>query len=328
MIEVNKIYQGDCLELMKGISDKSVDMILCDLPYGTTACEWDKPIPFTPMWKEYKRILKLDGVIALFGNQPFTSELICSNKDWYSHIWVWDKNNGSNYALAKQQPLKVTEDIVIFKRNNNHSIESFKELKGIFKKILETIGKNKTQIIKELGHGLDHCFRINSLQWGLPTEENYIRLVSRYDLTNVPNYKELKDMYNSEFRNRYNPPGLIPLGEIKKRGSNAKHFGRDSRLNTKNIQTHTNYPKNILEFTKTKEDKSLHPTQKPVNLLEYLIKTYTHEGELILDNCIGSGSTAIACINTNRNFIGMEKDKKIFEVCTRRVNRHYVNKVN
>ena len=162
---------GDCLELMKDIPDKSVNMILCDLPYGTTACKWDTVIPFEPLWEQYKRIIKNDGAIVLFGSQPFTSELVHSNINWFSHSWVWNKNNASNYPLANKQPLKITEDIVVFYRPDNYDLEGFKQLRNVFKNIMMKIGKNKKQIIDDLGQGLDHCFRCESLQWGLPTEK-------------------------------------------------------------------------------------------------------------------------------------------------------------
>ncbi|NEZ47820.1 site-specific DNA-methyltransferase [Clostridium niameyense] len=323
MLEVNNIYLGNCLEIMKKIDDKSVDMILCDLPYGTTACEWDTVIPFEPLWKEYKRIIKLDGVIVLFGDQPFTSELVCSNINWYSHSWIWDKNNSSNYTLAKVQPLKTTEDIIVFKRPNNNDLESFTELKNIFKKIMKQIGKSKKQIIDDLGHGLDHCFRVNSLQWGLPTEENYIKMINLYNLINVPSYSRLKNMYENEFRNRYNPQGVIAFNKTTKRGSSAKHFGNNSKLNIENMQEFTNYPRNILKFIKTKDDKGLHPAQKPVALLEYLIKTYTNSRETVLDNCMGAGSTGVACININRSFIGIEKHEQFYEIAKKRIEETY-----
>lgn len=315
------LRQGDCLELMKNIPDKSIDMILCDLPYGTTACKWDTVIPFEPLWEQYKRIIKNDGAIVLFGSQPFTSELVHSNINWFSHNWVWNKNNASNYPLANKQPLKITEDIVVFYRPDNYDLEGFKQLRNVFKNIMIKIGKNKKQIIDDLGQGLDHCFRCESLQWGLPTEKNYNKMKEFYNL-DIEDYKKLKEMYEREFKSkekRYNPQGIVELNKIKKRGSNAKHFG-DSGLKTENYQKYTNYPNNILFFPKEKGDKNLHPTQKPVALLEYLIKTYTNEDDIVLDNCMGSGSTGVACVNTNRNFIGIELDENYFNIAKERIN--------
>lgn len=317
-----KLLNGDCLELMKDIPDKSVDMILCDLPYGTTACKWDIIIPFDKLWEQYKRVIKIDGTIVLFGSQPFTSELIHSNIKWFSHIWVWNKNNASNYPLANKQPLKITEDIVVFYRPDNYDIESYQELRGIFKRIFEKIGKSKKQIIDELGQGLDHCFRVDSLQWGLPTEKNYNKLVSFYNLADVPAYEDLKTTYENEFKGRektYHPQGIKEMNKIKKRGSTAKHFGDNGKLKTENFQRFTNYPNNILSFPKTKDDKKLHETQKPIKLLEYLIKTYTNENDVVLDNCMGSGSCGVACINTNREFIGIELDENYFNIAKKRI---------
>ena len=228
------IKQGDCLELMKDIPDKSIDMILCDLPYGTTACKWDVVIPFEPLWEQYNRIIKDNGAILLFGSQPFTSTLNFSNITNYRYEWVWLKNNSTGFQLANKRPLKKHELISVFYKKQ-------------------------------------------------PT---------------------------------YNPQGLKPYGKVNKRGSmgdNLYEMGSNEY-----VQQWTNYPTQILDFPHDKN--KLHPTQKPVALLEYLIKTYTEEGETVLDNCMGSGSTGVACINTNRNFIGYELDEKYFEIAEKRIN--------
>ena len=242
-MELNKIYNMDCLEGMKDIPDKSIDMILCDLPYGTTACKWDIIIPFEPLWKQYERIIKDNGVIALTSTQPFTSNLIVSNLKLFKYQWYWIKSP-TGFLNAKKMPMKSVEDICIF-----------------YKK--------------------------------LPT---------------------------------YNPQGLVLLNKEKsnhkskmqktKVGISAHNGGR---LPEKYIQKYTNYPRQELYFP---NEKGLHPTQKPVSLFEYLIKTYTNEGETVLDNCMGSGTTAIACINTNRNYIGFELDKEYYDIANIRINNH------
>ena len=313
MIDLRK---GDCLEIIKEIPDKSIDMILCDLPYGTTACKWDVVIPFDKLWEQYERIIRVNGYIVLFGSQPFTSELIHSNINNFSHQWIWNKNNSSNYPLAKIQPLKITEDINVFCFN----YDKYDFRRKYFEKVLNFIGKKKTEILKETNQGLDHCFRINSLQFDIPTKENYDLITEKYKLNKMQGYLNYEKI-NSCHRT-YNPQGIIELNKIKKRGSNAKHFG-DSGLKTENYQKYTNYPNNILFFPKEKNDKNLHPTQKPVALLEYLIKTYTKENETVLDNCMGSGSTGVACVNTNRNFIGIELDEKYFEIAKKRIEENY-----
>ena len=242
---VNSIINGDCLEVMQSIPDKSIDMILCDLPYGTTACKWDTVIPFEPLWKQYKRVIKNNGAIVLTASQPFTSALVMSNVKMFRYSWVWNKNNAGNFQLVKHQPLKVHEDVNVF------SVGTCKYYPlGLLDCELTLSNKNKAGRLGHLG------------------------------------------------------------SEVK----------RDSYRQTK-----TNYPKSILDF---KRETGLHPTQKPVALFEYLIKTYTNENETVLDNCSGSGTTAIACINTNRNYICIEKDKKYFDLSIERVNNHKQNLFN
>lgn len=233
-IPLLQLQQGDCLELMKDIPDGSIDMILCDLPYGTTACKWDSVIPFEPLWEQYKRIIKGNGAIVLFGSQPFTTELIHSNIRQFRYCWYWKKNNATGGQFAKVQPMRCIEDIAVFYKKK-------------------------------------------------PT---------------------------------YNPQGLIKLENaiMQKANRNTSIYTWGGK--NEQIQEYTNYPKHLLEF---KNGKKIHPTQKPVPLLEYLIKTYTHEGETVLDNCMGSGSTGVACVNTGRRFIGMEKEQKYFEIAKQRI---------
>lgn len=241
MIELNKIYNEDCLEGMKRIPDNSVDCIICDLPYGTTGCKWDTIIPFDKLWEQYNRIVKEKGAVCLFADEPFTSKLILSNIKRYKYKWVWVKEQGKNFQLCKKMPLKITEDVCIF-------------------------GKGSIS---------------------------------------------------------YNPQNLIKLEKpiIKSNKGKSGNLGHiDIHLRKFYKQEFTNYPKNVL-FYSTK-NRGLHPTQKPVDLIEYLIKTYSNEGETILDNCMGSGTTAIACINTKRNYIGFEIDKEYYDLSIKRIERH------
>ena len=221
MIELNKIYNEDCLEGMKRIPDKSIDMILCDLPYGTTACKWDTVIPFEPLWEQYKRIIKPNGAIVLTASQPFTSALVMSNLKMFKYCWVWEKSRASGFANAKKMPMRKTEDVCIF-------------------------------------------------------------------------YKSLP---------AYNPQNLIYAPKVMKnskstggdtvRGDTESSKGKGSlrTAGAEYVQEWTNYPNNVLRFN---NETGIHPTQKPVALFEYLIKTYTNEGETVLDNCVGSGITAVA----------------------------------
>ena len=243
-----EILLGDCLELMKDIPNGSIDMILCDLPYGTTACKWDTIIPFEPLWVQYKRIIKDNGAIVLFGSQPFTSALVMSNPKWFKYQFIWDKKQSGNFQLAKYQPLKVHEDICIF------------------------------------GNG----------------RVNYYPIMEAADISkNRPNKKEMG-----------NTTGL-------------KHLSSGIYSYSENRDETKRFPKSILEYhARNGECNSLnrvHPTQKPLALMEYLIKTYTNEGELVLDNTAGSGTTAIACLKTNRQFIVMEKEQKYYDIILKRV---------
>ena len=242
MIELNRIYNEDCLEGMKKIPDKSIDMILCDLPYGTTACKWDTVIPFDKLWLEYERIIKDSGAICLFGSEPFTSLMICSNIKIFRYDIVWDKVNCSSGILAKKRPLKSHENICVF----------YKEQ--------PTYNPQMTE----------------GTMWHRAGKKE----------------KKLPTIY----------------GENK----TAIRNGASDKTNLK-------YPKSILTISNANNMNRIHPTQKPVELFEWLIKTYTNENDLILYNCIGSGTTAIACINTGRNFIGFELDKQYYDTANERV---------
>ena len=241
-----QLLQGDCLELMKSIPDGSIDMILCDLPYGTTACKWDSVIPFEPMWEQYKRIIKDNGAIVLFGSEPFSTELRHSNLKMFKYDWYWRKPRGTGHLNAKKQPLRDIETISVFYKKQCTYNPQFSEgepysaAKG---------GKN-----------------------------------ARVSDAGVTTYG--KFMNGMEFRN--DNPGI-------------------------------RYPKQLQEFGVV-ERGTVHPTQKPVSLLEYLIKTYTTPGEVVLDNCMGLGSTGVACVNTGRRFIGIELDPGYFEIAERRIN--------
>lgn len=232
---MNKVIQGDCLEVMKNIPDKSIDMILCDLPYGTTACKWDTIIPFEPLWEQYKRIIKDNGAIVLTASQPFTSALVMSNPKMFKYCWVWNKAKAANYVNAKKQPLKIHEDIAVFCKGNNYNPQ-------------KTIGKFR----KKGGYTV-----------------------------------------NREVAVAQNP--TVSFND-------------------------TYYPKSILDFSVAgNKDSTLHPTQKPVALFEYLIKTYTNEGDLVLDNTAGSGTTGVACKNTNRNYILIEKEQEYIDIINKRL---------
>jgi site-specific DNA-methyltransferase (adenine-specific) len=238
-IELNRIYQMDCIEGMLLLPDKSIDMILCDLPYGTTVCKWDTIIPFEPLWEQYERVVKDSGAIVLTAAQPFTSYLIMSNIDSFKYALVWDKVNASSGLHAKTQPLRSHEDVLIFGKG-----------KLIYNPQMQIAKKRRIDKEREIPNG---------------------------------------EAFN---------------GKVKKRVYDNKGL---------------KYPKSILTISNANQRGKVHPTQKPVELFEYLIKTYTNEGDIVLDNCMGSGTTAVAALRTNRNFIGFERESEYVQIANQRL---------
>ena len=235
-----ELWHGDCLELMKNIPDGSVDLVLTDPPYGTTACKWDSVIPFEPMWEQLNRIIKPNGAICLFGSEPFSSALRMSNIKCFKYDWVWDKHNTNGFLNAKKRPLKRHENISVFSVGTPAYIPQMEER-------------------------------------GKPRQ---------------------KGSYN------------------KKKGNGDMVYGRFNNVSSVN---NLYYPTDIISFSNAKQKGKVHPTQKPVALLEYLIRTYTNEGETVLDFTMGSGSTGVACVNINRNFIGIELDEGYFQIAKERI---------
>ena len=241
-METNKIYCMDALEFLSKVDDKSIDMILCDLPYGTTACSWDTIIPFEPLWKQYKKIIKDNGAIVLTASQPFTSALVMSNIKMFKYEIIWEKDKAANILNSNRQVLKIHENILLFYS-----------------------GQCKYNPQKEL---LDKPYKHKNRK---VISDNFGNNSSKYDVEGYTEY------------------------------------------------THS-FPKSILRFSKEKGGiGSLHPTQKPVALFEYLIKTYTNEGDLVLDNCVGSGTTAVACLNTNRRFLCCDNNPVYVEIANKRI---------
>ena len=240
--EEYKLYNGDCLEVMKDIPDKSIDSIICDLPYGTTGCKWDIIIPFEPLWEQYNRIIKDNGAIILTATQPFTSKLVLSNIKGFKHEWIWQKEQGVGFQIVKYKPLQEHESVLVFTANGEKV-----------------------------------------------------------------NYYPIKEK-------------IEKVKKIKRNGNNGNSETSPLKYSDNRASIYTEkYPTSIKKF---KRDKGLHPTQKPIALLEYLIKTYTKEGETVLDNCMGSGSTGVACINTNRKFIGIELDSNYYNIAKQRIDEY------
>lgn len=242
-MELDKIYHGDCLELMKEIPDASVDMVLCDLPYGTTKNPWDSIIPLDKLWEQYKRVLKPKSAVVLFAQQPFASMLVASNYEWFKYEWIWEKSVATGFLNSKFAPLKKHEDILVFSEGA--------------------------------------ACHVKDPSYAMP--------------------------YNPQFRQGK------PYSQKAKSTSKNYDYKAYKPFKTTNDGSHY-YP-----FAQDKD--KLHPTQKPVDLLRYLIRTYTDTGMVVLDNCIGSGSTAIAAIREDRHFIGMELTDKYYDVACERVNK-------
>jgi len=251
-MQTNVIYNEECLQGMTRIPDKSIDMILCDLPYGTTACKWDSIIPFEPLWEQYERVIKDNGAIVLTASQPFTSHLIISNIDMFKYCWYWIKSKPNGWQHAKNRPMTKVEEVCVFSK-------------------------------APMGHK-----------------------------------SQLGDR-----RMVYNPQGVKPAGKKKvTKVAHGRMMGARPNQVGKEYESFTGFPHNVLEYPNVIGKQALHPTQKPVALFEYLIKTYTNEGEIVLDNCMGSGTTAIACLNTGRKYIGFELDKTYYEMSLERIQKH------
>ena len=306
---------GDCLERMKEIPDGSVDMILTDPPYGTTACKWDSIIDLDLMWCELERITRPNAMIVMTASQPFTTKLINSNISNFSHQWIWDKCMSANPLLCKKMPMKNFEDIIVFCFNyNKHD-----ERRNYFGDLLRFIGKPKSHIIKLTNQGLDHCFRCESTQFDLPTEDNYLLLTDTFNLKSFDGYISYSEI--KKHKRVYNPQ-MVTRGEPVKKGFKGV-LPSDGFMGAVDIDTrafnNTYYPQSIIQISNRRKGNS-HPTQKPVALMEYLIKTYTNENETVLDFCLGSGTTGVAAKNLNRKFIGIEMLKEYFNIAKDRIN--------
>ena len=237
-----RLINGDCLQEMKQIEEKSIDLILCDLPYGTTACnKWDEIIPFAPMWQEYKRIIKDHGVIALWSQMPFSAKLVASNYDMFRYEWIVEKTSATGHLNAKRMPMKAHENVLVF-------------------------------------------------------------------------YKKLP-MYNPQITHGH--PRKVSSAESKRNSKMSTNYNGCSAFTS--YDSTDRYPRDVLKFKWDKQVSRLHPTQKPVAACEYFVRTYTEVGMTVLDNCMGSGTTGVACRNLRRKFIGIELDKQYFDIASERI---------
>ena len=296
-----KLYKGDCLIESDKIESGSVDLILTDLPYGTVKdiknvnngmsgkCDWDVVIDTDKIMQIANRILRKNGKMILTAQQPFTNELI--NKALpnvpFNYSMIWEKDHFANALTAKKAPLNYYEDVLVFSKM--HDFEGLHPLRPYFKKVLDFINVKKVRIIEKIGQGADHCFRVNSSQFHLPTKETYNKLIEFYNINEMFDFRTFEDI-------------------------SKESDGMNSNFN---LWEGNKVKSNILKYKKDYDGH--HPTQKPVLLLEDLIKTFSNENDLVVDLTMGSGSTGVACVNTNRNFIGIEMDSNYFEIAEQRI---------
>lgn len=307
-----KLYKGDCLIESDKIESGSVDLILTDLPYGTvtnapknwtvkneSSHKWDNVIDTNEIYKIANRILRKNGKMILFAQQPFTTELIKKAIPNIPHSYnmIWEKNDFANALLSKKAPVNYYEDILVFSKK--HDFEGLHPLRLYFKEVFKFIGLNLKQINTKLGHRrAEHTFYINSTQYSLCTEKTYLELIDVFGINEMEGFKEFAEL--KEIDNQY--ASIFSLWEGKK------------------------YKSNILKYKKDYDGH--HPTQKPVLLLEDLIKTFSNENDLVVDLTMGSGSTIVACQNTNRNGIGIEMNDEYFSIAEKRVNDAKCKKQN
>ena len=321
-----ELFNGDCLDVMKDIPNNSIDLILCDPSYGTTDCKWDTIIPLDLMWAEYKRIIKPCGVIALFSAQPFTARLVASNFNMYKYSWYWKKRNSTGFANAKIQPMRRIEEICVF-YNNASPYYDAPNTRAYLKDERAKTGLKAKDVKALLGSNMASHYFTNGIQFTIPSEKDYAKLQTT-GCFSMP-YEELRALYKAECEAEaaskpsvtYNPQGLrkVENGAVKVRKNNHEDSTVNSTLDGAYKIEFTGYPNNVLKFDYDRGVERLHPTQKPVGLLEYLINTHSNEGETVLDNCMGSGSTGVAAYNTGRRFIGIEKSKHYFECARKRM---------
>lgn len=299
-----ELIQGNCLIESDKIKDGSVDLILTDLPYGTVAniassdtvkhgmqnkTNWDCVIETEKIYEIANRILRKNGKIILFAQQPFTTELISKQIPNlpFNYSMIWKKDHFANSLIAKKAPLNYYEDVLVFSKT--HDFEGIHPLRPYFKMVLEFIGLNKKTIVEAIGQSADHCFRVDSSQFSICTEKTYNKLIEIYGINKMQGFRTFESISNES----------------------------DGLTSTFNLWEGGKFKSNILEYKKDYD--GLHPTQKPILLLEDLIKTFSNKNDLVVDLTIGSGSTGIACMNTNRNFIGIELDENYFNISKKRV---------
>ena len=310
MIELDTLYNMDCLEGMKQIPDGTIDAVICDLPYGTmkglsTALKgwndrtvaWDDIIPSGPLFEQYERVLRRNGTCILFSQEPYTSYLRTCDKMNLEFIYplIWKKDNFGNNLMANKAPVSYFEDINVFRKKV--TLAGNNPLRQYFAKMIPFLGVPKTAVVKKLGTRAQHCFNVEGNQFSLCTAETYADLITHYHIDKMEGFMSFDECkrIDREFKDGYTDPDPVIF----------------------NLPEGQSFLSNVLEFSK--DTDGFHPTQKPVALIRRLVLTYTNEGDTVLDNCMGSGTTAIACIKERRHFIGFELSKEYFDKAVRRI---------
>ena len=310
MIELDRIYNEDCLVGMKRIPDESVDAIICDPPFGTMKGfgqsveeigghkhDWDVQLPTDELFAECKRVVKRNGAVVLFSQEPYTSQLRTYRIPNIEFLYpmIWEKDSTGNHLLVNHAPMNYFEDINVFRKKV--ALAGANPLRQYFARMIEFFGFPKTQVVKDLGTRAQHCFNTEGNQFALCTEETYADLISHYHIDQME--------------------GFLPYEECRRIDREFKAAYTDPSPVVFNLPEGQNSLSNVLKFRK--DTNTFHPTQKPVALLRRLVYTYTNEGDTVLDMCMGSGTTAIACIRERRHFIGFETDKEFYEKAIKRI---------
>jgi len=334
-----EIYNDDCFNVFPKIANKTIDLFVLDLPYANkdfgkcTACKWDNTIDLDKMWVEIKRIMKPNAVILFYCNTKFGFSLIKSNMKWFRYDLIWKKSRKVGFLSANKMPLRQHENIYVFSdADDDLENKKNKELREYAEQVKKYIGKSLKIIDKKIGNqGIHHFYSFTSTQFGIPIEKNYNKLIEIYKINEMEgfiDYKTLKSIWDDEMVNTYNPQKTKGKPYIVK----EHNLNNEDVYNQKKVITTINkgdrhptsiYPDTI-ETTILEHNnphKTLHRTQKPLSLCEWLIKTYSNEGDLVMDFTMGSGTTGEACINTKRKFIGVEMDKEIFKIAENRLKK-------
>ena len=300
MIELDTIYNEDCLTGMQRIPDGSVDCIICDLPYGTVkgmaiegwknkgdTCQWDEVIPTEPLFEQYTRILRQNGVAILFSQEPYTHNLRSHGDNGFRFVYplIWIKNNFANAFSASKAPVSYFEDMSVFRKV--YDIDNRNPLRDYSLQVLQFIGKSRREIINEVGQCIDHFFRHSSSQFAIPTRETYDELIKRYGIDKMQGFKSYDELERSCEYATFNLPEGVKVKS------------------------------NVFQYAKDRDGQ--HPTQKPIGLIQDLVRTYSNPNDVILDNCIGSGTTAVAALREKRHFIGFELNRDYYDIALRRI---------